>query len=101
MATRGCPIFHQEDNYRFVDNPTQAIRLPINKIRAHNRSTTSSLRYQPCATRLTSPRRLSPTGESKNTSKSKEEHNSIAKILGLSTRIGFYKLMMAKLFLTD
>jgi hypothetical protein len=50
---------------------------------------------------LTSPRRLSPACESKNTNKSKEEHNSIAGILKLSTRVGFHKPMMAKMFLTD
>jgi hypothetical protein len=91
MGTWGCPIFHREDNYRFVDNPTQAIWLPINKTWARNWSTMSSLGYQPCATRLTLTWRLSPTYESKNTSKRKEEHNSIAEILELSTRMWGFK----------
>jgi hypothetical protein len=77
-GTRGCPIFRQEDNYQFVDNPTQAIRLPINKTQAYNRSTTSPLGYQPCAAWLILPRRVILTCNSKNTSKNKEECNKIA-----------------------
>jgi hypothetical protein len=75
MGTRGCLIFRQEDNYQFVDNPTQAIRLPINKTRARNRSSMSSLDYQPCAARLTSLRRPILAYESKNTSKNEKERN--------------------------
>lgn len=45
VGMQGCPIFHQEDNCRFVNNPTQAIQLLINKIRARNQSTMSSLGY--------------------------------------------------------
>jgi hypothetical protein len=75
MGTRVCPIFRQEDNYRFVDNPTQAIQLPINKTQARNQSTMLSLGCQPCVAELTSPRSLILACESKNTSKGKEERN--------------------------
>jgi hypothetical protein len=78
MGMRGCPIFGQEDNYQFVDSTTQPIRLSINKNRAHNRSNMSSLGYQLCDAQLTSPRRLTLSYESKNTSKNKEERNKIA-----------------------
>jgi len=83
----GVPIFRQEDNYRFVDNPTQAIRLRINKTRSRNRTTMSSLGYQPCTARLTLPRRLILACESKNTSKNKEEHNQIVDEW-LNSRVG-------------
>jgi len=75
------------DNYRLFDGTTQAIQLPINKIRARNWGITSSLGCQPCAGRLTSPRRLILTSESKNTNKNKEEGNSNAEIHGLRTRM--------------
>jgi len=66
-------IFHQEYDYRFVNYPTQAIRLSINKTRARNRSTMPSLGYQMCAARLSSPRRLILACELKNTSVNKKD----------------------------
>jgi hypothetical protein len=80
---------------------TQAIWLPINKTWACNRSTTSSLGYQPCAARLTSPRRLILAYESKNTSKNKKKRNQIADVWLISW-VGVSQTdTAAKLFLTE
>uniref|UniRef100_A0A0A9DEF4 BIO1 n=1 Tax=Arundo donax TaxID=35708 RepID=A0A0A9DEF4_ARUDO len=65
----------REDNSRFGGELTHTIRLPINKIRTPQSQHHVSFGYQPCAARLTLPRRLIPACESKNTSKNKEERN--------------------------
>jgi len=66
--------------YRFGGDVTQTIRLPINTIRTPQSQHHFSSGYQPCAARLTSPRRLILACESKNTSKNKEECNPIADV---------------------
>ena len=67
-----------EDKYRFGGNLTHMIRLLINTIRTLQSQHHVSSVYQPCETWLTSPRRLIPTYESKNTSKNKKNNTSFA-----------------------
>jgi hypothetical protein len=49
-----------EGNYRFGGDVTQTIRLPINTTRTLQSQHHFSSGYQPCTTRLTSPRGLIP-----------------------------------------
>jgi hypothetical protein len=85
MGTRGVPdllsgsIGRQHD----TNDPVSDRQDPRPQSKHHVISWLSIM----CYPIKTSPRRLSAACISKNTSKSKEEHNSIAEILGLSTRM--------------
>jgi hypothetical protein len=61
-----------EDNYRFGGDVTQTIRLPINTTRTPQSQHHFSSGYQPCAARLTSPRRLILACESKTQARTRK-----------------------------
>jgi hypothetical protein len=84
---RDSPIFREvEGNYRFGGGETHnRSGFKISTIRTLQSSHHVSSGYQPCTIRLTSPRRLIPTCELKNTSKNMVDANSNCKSKGLST----------------
>jgi hypothetical protein len=70
---RGVPDLPSgEDNYRFGGDVTQTIRLPINTTRTPQSQHHFSSGYQPCAARLTSPRRLILACESKTQARTRK-----------------------------
>lgn len=79
--------------FDLVEARHKSIRLPNNTFRTPQSQHHVSSGYQPCAARLTSPRRLILACESKNTSKNKEEHNGIADVLFSTRKLGSHKPM--------
>ena len=77
-GTLGPDLLIGIDNSRFDGNLTHMIQLLINTMRTLQSQHHVSSGYQPCTAQLTSPRKLIPACESKNTNKNKVDSNSIA-----------------------